>query len=55
MDSREAGSRMREYKIACEKIEATIKWKNRNYEEVKKWLLGQSQKSTEIKGTINRV
>ena len=45
IDGTQTGPTMREYRIACERIEATIKWKNRNYEEVKNWLVGQSSLS----------
>lgn len=38
----------REFKIACEQIEARIKWKNKNYEAVKNWLLGQTQMTNRI-------
>ena len=34
---------MREFKIACERIEATIKWKDLNFEEVKNWLIKQNR------------
>lgn len=39
---------MREYKMACERIEATIKWKNRNYDEVREWLTGRAQIKSEV-------